>query len=100
MGNVIRPELTLNTHHLPPAAAGPSLLLKGDKPQHFLLGHSSGTDWVEYDAQGWLGHAKQNPAFQKAATLLQDSQKYGHSHGTTPLGRTQPALGFGRWRLS
>uniref|UniRef100_A0A8C5AEI4 Myosin XVIIIA b n=1 Tax=Gadus morhua TaxID=8049 RepID=A0A8C5AEI4_GADMO len=53
----------------------PSLLLKGDKPQHFLLGHSSGTDWVEYDAQGWLSHAKQNPAFQKAATLLQDSQK-------------------------
>ncbi|CAL8336239.1 unnamed protein product [Boreogadus saida] len=53
----------------------PSLLLKGDKPQHFLLGHSSGTDWVEYDAHGWLSHAKQNPAFQKAATLLQDSQK-------------------------
>ncbi|CAL8350260.1 unnamed protein product [Lota lota] len=54
---------------------GPCLLLKGEKPQHFLLGHSSGTDWVEYDAQGWLSHAKQNPAFQKAATLLQDSQK-------------------------
>ncbi|CAL8360200.1 unnamed protein product [Merluccius merluccius] len=54
---------------------GPSLLLKGEKPQHFLLGHSSGTDWVEYDAQGWLSHAKQNPASQKAATLLQDSQK-------------------------
>ncbi|KAG7281407.1 hypothetical protein CRUP_029856, partial [Coryphaenoides rupestris] len=54
---------------------GPSLLLKGEKPQHFLLGHSSGTDWVEYDAQGWLSHAKQNPAAQKAATLLQDSQK-------------------------
>jgi hypothetical protein len=37
---------------------------------------------VEYDAQGWLSHAKQNPAFQKAATLLQDSQKYGHIYTT------------------
>uniref|UniRef100_A0A8C5A017 Myosin XVIIIA b n=1 Tax=Gadus morhua TaxID=8049 RepID=A0A8C5A017_GADMO len=63
------------TPHGESNSKGPSLLLKGDKPQHFLLGHSSGTDWVEYDAQGWLSHAKQNPAFQKAATLLQDSQK-------------------------
>ncbi|KAM4628038.1 unconventional myosin-XVIIIa-like isoform 3-T3 [Polymixia lowei] len=54
---------------------GPSLLLKGEKTHHFLLGHSHGTDWVEYDAQGWLSHAKHNPATQNAATLLQDSQK-------------------------
>uniref|UniRef100_A0A8C7SVK8 Myosin XVIIIA b n=1 Tax=Oncorhynchus mykiss TaxID=8022 RepID=A0A8C7SVK8_ONCMY len=54
---------------------GHALLLKSDKPHHFLLGHSHGTDWVEYDAQGWLSHAKQNPASQNAATLLQDSQK-------------------------
>uniref|UniRef100_A0A668AK76 Myosin XVIIIA n=1 Tax=Myripristis murdjan TaxID=586833 RepID=A0A668AK76_9TELE len=51
------------------------LLLKGEKPHLFLLGHSHGTDWVEYDAQGWLNHAKHNPAAQNAATLLQDSQK-------------------------
>uniref|UniRef100_A0A674CI98 Myosin XVIIIA n=1 Tax=Salmo trutta TaxID=8032 RepID=A0A674CI98_SALTR len=55
---------------------GHALLLKSDKPHHFLLGHSHGTAWVEYDAQGWLSHAKQNPASQNAATLLQDSQKY------------------------
>ncbi|XP_045580630.1 unconventional myosin-XVIIIa isoform X10 [Salmo salar] len=54
---------------------GHALLLKSDKPHHFLLGHSHGTAWVEYDAQGWLSHAKQNPASQNAATLLQDSQK-------------------------
>ncbi|KAM9452981.1 unconventional myosin-XVIIIa isoform 9-T14 [Salvelinus alpinus] len=54
---------------------GHALLLKSDKPHHFLLGHSHGTDWVEYDAQGWLSHARQNPASQNAATLLQDSQK-------------------------
>ncbi|XP_062329811.1 unconventional myosin-XVIIIa isoform X10 [Osmerus eperlanus] len=54
---------------------GHTLLLKSEKPHHFLLGHSHGTDWVEYDAQGWLSHAKQNPASQNAATLLQDSQK-------------------------
>nr|XP_046171095.1 unconventional myosin-XVIIIa-like isoform X6 [Oncorhynchus gorbuscha] len=54
---------------------GHALLLKSDKPHHFLLGHSHGTDWVEYNAQGWLNHAKQNPASQNAATLLQDSQK-------------------------
>ncbi|KAM3842352.1 unconventional myosin-XVIIIa-like, partial [Diretmus argenteus] len=53
----------------------PSLLLKGEKPHYFLLGHSHGTDWVEYDAQGWLSHAKHNPAAQNATTLLQDSQK-------------------------
>lgn len=55
--------------------SGPALLLKSEKPHHFLLGHSHGTDWVEYDARGWLCHAKQNPASQNAATLLQDSQK-------------------------
>uniref|UniRef100_A0A6Q2YE31 Myosin XVIIIA b n=1 Tax=Esox lucius TaxID=8010 RepID=A0A6Q2YE31_ESOLU len=52
-----------------------TLLLRSDKPHHFLLGHSHGTDWVEYDVRGWLSHAKQNPASQNAATLLQDSQK-------------------------
>ncbi|XP_035390114.1 unconventional myosin-XVIIIa isoform X4 [Electrophorus electricus] len=54
---------------------GPCLLLKSEKPHHFLLGHSHGTEWVEYDARGWLSYAKQNPASQNAATLLQDSQK-------------------------
>ncbi|KAL4647202.1 unconventional myosin-XVIIIa isoform X8 [Arapaima gigas] len=54
---------------------GHSLLLKSEKVQHFLLGHSHGTDWVEYNMQGWLSHAKQNPASLNAATLLQDSQK-------------------------
>ncbi|KPP72582.1 hypothetical protein Z043_108401, partial [Scleropages formosus] len=54
---------------------GHSLLLKSEKAQHFLLGHSHGTDWVEYNAQGWLSHAKQNPASLNAAMLLQDSQK-------------------------
>uniref|UniRef100_A0A8D3CLF2 Myosin XVIIIAb n=1 Tax=Scophthalmus maximus TaxID=52904 RepID=A0A8D3CLF2_SCOMX len=55
---------------------GASLLLRGEKPHLFLLGHSHGTNWVEYNAQGWLSHAKHNPAAQNAATLLQDSQKY------------------------
>ncbi|XP_035989174.1 unconventional myosin-XVIIIa isoform X4 [Fundulus heteroclitus] len=54
---------------------GASLLLRGEKSSLFLLGHSHGTDWVEYNIQGWLGHAKNNPAAQSAATLLQDSQK-------------------------
>uniref|UniRef100_A0A8D0D9J0 Myosin XVIIIA n=1 Tax=Sander lucioperca TaxID=283035 RepID=A0A8D0D9J0_SANLU len=58
---------------------GASLLLRGEKPHLFLLGHSHGTDWVEYNAQGWLSHAKHNPAAQNAATLLQDSQKYDHT---------------------
>lgn len=54
---------------------GPNLLLKSEKQHRFLLGHSHGTDWVEYDVLGWLCHAKQNPASQNAVTLLQDSQK-------------------------
>uniref|UniRef100_A0A8K9X2R0 Myosin XVIIIAa n=1 Tax=Oncorhynchus mykiss TaxID=8022 RepID=A0A8K9X2R0_ONCMY len=54
---------------------GHTLLLKSGKPHHFLLGHSHGTDWVEYDARGWLSHAKQNPASTNAGSLLQDSQK-------------------------
>ncbi|XP_041097353.1 unconventional myosin-XVIIIa-like isoform X9 [Polyodon spathula] len=54
---------------------GQNPLLKSDKPHHFLLGHSHATDWVEYDARGWLSHAKQNPASQNAVALLQDSQK-------------------------
>lgn len=53
--------------------------MRGDKPHLFLLGHSHGTDWVEYNVEGWLSHAKHNPAAQNATTLLQDSQKYDHS---------------------
>ncbi|TSM28205.1 Unconventional myosin-XVIIIa [Bagarius yarrelli] len=51
------------------------MLLRSDRPHHFLLAHSHGTDWVEYDARGWLNHARQNPASQNAASLLQNSQK-------------------------
>uniref|UniRef100_UPI003AAB05E1 unconventional myosin-XVIIIa-like n=1 Tax=Centroberyx gerrardi TaxID=166262 RepID=UPI003AAB05E1 len=54
---------------------GHTFLLKSERAHHFLLGHSHGTDWVEYDARGWLNHAKQNPASTNAASLLQDSQK-------------------------
>ncbi|XP_050570729.1 unconventional myosin-XVIIIa isoform X1 [Cygnus atratus] len=50
-------------------------LLRSDKPRHFFLGHSSGTNWVEYDATGWLNHVKHNPATQNASVLLQESQK-------------------------
>uniref|UniRef100_A0A8C3CH23 Unconventional myosin-XVIIIa n=1 Tax=Cairina moschata TaxID=8855 RepID=A0A8C3CH23_CAIMO len=50
-------------------------LLPSDKPRHFFLGHSSGTNWVEYDATGWLNHVKHNPATQNASVLLQESQK-------------------------
>uniref|UniRef100_UPI00398E5D9B unconventional myosin-XVIIIa isoform X5 n=1 Tax=Pristiophorus japonicus TaxID=55135 RepID=UPI00398E5D9B len=54
---------------------GQSPLLKSNKPHHFILGHCYNTNWVEYDTTGWLNHAKQNPASQNAAALLQDSQK-------------------------
>ncbi|KAK2823185.1 hypothetical protein Q7C36_019785 [Tachysurus vachellii] len=54
---------------------GHTILLKSEQPHHFLLAHSHGTDWVEYDVRGWLNHAKQNPASQNAANLLQNSQK-------------------------
>ncbi|NXF95183.1 MY18A protein, partial [Eubucco bourcierii] len=54
---------------------GHNPLLPSDKPQHFLLGHSSGTNWVEYNATGWLNHVKHNPASQNASILLQESQK-------------------------
>ncbi|XP_051491501.1 unconventional myosin-XVIIIa isoform X13 [Apus apus] len=54
---------------------GHNPLLPSDKPQHFLLGHSSGTNWVEYDATGWLNYVKHNPASQNASVLLQESQK-------------------------
>ncbi|KAM9318464.1 unconventional myosin-XVIIIa isoform 4-T5 [Pholidichthys leucotaenia] len=71
---------------------GASLLLRGEKPHLFLLGHSHGTDWVEYNTQGWLTHAKHNPAAQNAAALLQDSQKknisglfMGRASGATVL---------------
>ncbi|XP_043910377.1 unconventional myosin-XVIIIa isoform X3 [Protopterus annectens] len=52
-----------------------SPLLKSSRTHHFFLGHSFGTNWVEYNASGWLNYAKQNPASQNAAALLQDSQK-------------------------
>ncbi|XP_051814104.1 unconventional myosin-XVIIIa-like isoform X7 [Acanthochromis polyacanthus] len=71
---------------------GTGLLLRGEKPHLFLLGHSHGTDWVEYNTRGWLSHAKHNPAAQNAATLLQDSQKknisglfMGRASGATVL---------------
>nr|KAF6457707.1 myosin XVIIIA [Rousettus aegyptiacus] len=54
---------------------GQSPLLRSSKPRHFLLGHSHGTNWVEYNAAGWLSYTKQNPATQNAPRLLQDSQK-------------------------
>uniref|UniRef100_A0A672UTY3 Unconventional myosin-XVIIIa n=1 Tax=Strigops habroptila TaxID=2489341 RepID=A0A672UTY3_STRHB len=54
---------------------GHNPLLPSDKPRHFLLGHSSGTNWVEYDATGWLNYVKHNPATQNASVLLQESQK-------------------------
>ncbi|XP_036975876.1 unconventional myosin-XVIIIa isoform X2 [Acanthopagrus latus] len=54
---------------------GHTFLLKSEKDKHFLLGHSHGTDWVEYDACGWLNYAKQNPASINATYLLQESQK-------------------------
>ncbi|NWR76363.1 MY18A protein, partial [Centropus unirufus] len=66
---------------------GHSPLLPSDKPRHFLLGHSSGTNWVEYDATGWLNHVRHNPASQNASILLQESQKcvglqgWGHGGG-------------------
>ncbi|XP_072325690.1 unconventional myosin-XVIIIa isoform X2 [Scyliorhinus torazame] len=54
---------------------GQSPLLESNKPHHFILGHCYNTNWVEYDTTGWLNHAKQNPASQNAAVLLQDSHK-------------------------
>lgn len=55
--------------------SGQSPLLRSSKPHHFLLGHSHGTNWVEYNVAGWLSYTKQNPATQNAPRLLQDSQK-------------------------
>ncbi|XP_043759181.1 unconventional myosin-XVIIIa isoform X9 [Cervus elaphus] len=54
---------------------GQSPLLHSSKSHHFLLGHSHGTNWVEYNTAGWLSYTKQNPAAQNAPRLLQDSQK-------------------------
>ncbi|KAF6095637.1 myosin XVIIIA [Phyllostomus discolor] len=54
---------------------GQSPLLRSSKTRHFLLGHSHGTNWVEYNVAGWLSYTKQNPATQNAPRLLQDSQK-------------------------
>ncbi|XP_062261681.1 unconventional myosin-XVIIIa-like isoform X2 [Platichthys flesus] len=71
---------------------GHTFLLKSEKENHFLLGHSHGTDWVEYNVCGWLNYAKLNPASTNATSLLQDSQKkiinslvMGRSGGATVL---------------
>lgn len=56
-------------------SAGRTVVLKSENAHHFLLGHSYGTDWVEYDTRGWLNLARQNPNPQNAANLLQNSQK-------------------------
>nr|XP_056721395.1 unconventional myosin-XVIIIa isoform X2 [Euleptes europaea] len=54
---------------------GPNPLLRSSKARHFFLGHSYGTNWVEYDTTGWLSYVRQNPASQNASLLLQGSQK-------------------------
>ncbi|XP_015277384.1 PREDICTED: unconventional myosin-XVIIIa [Gekko japonicus] len=54
---------------------GQNPLLQSSKPRHFFLGHSYGTNWVEYDTTGWLSYVRQNPASQNASLLLQGSQK-------------------------
>uniref|UniRef100_A0A8C8X0J4 Myosin XVIIIA n=1 Tax=Panthera leo TaxID=9689 RepID=A0A8C8X0J4_PANLE len=48
---------------------GQSPLLRSSKPHHFLLGHSHGTNWVEYNVAGWLSYTKQNPATQNDALI-------------------------------
>ncbi|XP_051787090.1 unconventional myosin-XVIIIa isoform X4 [Erpetoichthys calabaricus] len=68
---------------------GQTALLKSDQPYHFILGHSYGTDWVEYDAKGWLNYARQIPVSQNASALLQDSQKKNIS--SLFMGRTGAA---------
>ncbi|XP_051973111.1 unconventional myosin-XVIIIa isoform X1 [Xyrauchen texanus] len=54
---------------------GHTVLVKSENTHNFLLGHSHGTDWVEYDTNGWLNLAKLNPTPQNAANLLANSQK-------------------------
>uniref|UniRef100_A0A672P086 Unconventional myosin-XVIIIa-like n=1 Tax=Sinocyclocheilus grahami TaxID=75366 RepID=A0A672P086_SINGR len=56
-------------------STGHTVVLKSENTHHFLLGHSHGTDWVEYDTRGWLNLARLNPTPQNAANLLQNSQK-------------------------
>ncbi|XP_067253770.1 unconventional myosin-XVIIIa isoform X4 [Chanodichthys erythropterus] len=56
-------------------STGHTVVLKSESAHHFLLGHSHGTDWVEYDTRGWLNLARLNPTPQNAANLLQNSQK-------------------------
>ncbi|KAL7986859.1 hypothetical protein Chor_005778 [Crotalus horridus] len=57
------------------ALVSPNPLLRSNKPRHFFLGHSYGTNWVEYDTTGWLSYVRQNPASQNSLVLLQESQK-------------------------
>ncbi|KAJ7309093.1 hypothetical protein JRQ81_008411 [Phrynocephalus forsythii] len=59
---------------------GHNPLLRSDKAKHFYLGHSYGTNWVEYDTTGWLSYVRQNPASQNALPRLQESQKKILSH--------------------
>ncbi|ROL54203.1 Unconventional myosin-XVIIIa [Anabarilius grahami] len=56
-------------------STGHTVVLESENAHHFLLGHSHGTDWVEYDTRGWLNLARLNPTPQNAASLLQNSQK-------------------------
>ncbi|XP_073685105.1 unconventional myosin-XVIIIa [Garra rufa] len=56
-------------------STGHTVVLKSETAHHFLLGHSHGTDWVEYDTHGWLNLSRLNPTPQNAANLLLNSQK-------------------------
>nr|XP_009303854.2 unconventional myosin-XVIIIa isoform X3 [Danio rerio] len=56
-------------------STGHTVVLKSENTNHFVLGHSHGTDWVEYDTYGWLNLARLNPTPQNAANLLLNSQK-------------------------
>uniref|UniRef100_A0A673L0G8 Unconventional myosin-XVIIIa-like n=1 Tax=Sinocyclocheilus rhinocerous TaxID=307959 RepID=A0A673L0G8_9TELE len=47
-------------------STGHTVVLKSENTHHFLLGHSHGTDWVEYDTRGWLNLARLNPTPQNA----------------------------------
>uniref|UniRef100_A0A8D2QAJ2 Myosin motor domain-containing protein n=1 Tax=Zonotrichia albicollis TaxID=44394 RepID=A0A8D2QAJ2_ZONAL len=67
---------------------GHNPLLPSDKPRHFLLGHSSGTNWVEYDATGWLNYVKHNPASQNGDPHIW----LGHLAGALPQVTAHPAL--------
>ncbi|XP_058019822.1 unconventional myosin-XVIIIa [Ahaetulla prasina] len=77
MGNGVQgPQLSLLFPLFPPPPAlASNPLLRSNKAGHFFLGHSYGTNWVEYDTSGWLSYVRQNPASQNSLVLLQESQK-------------------------